>query len=122
MKDARYPSAHFHAGYGMTQRSVRSSGCPTGQRDEAPACGCAEAAKTADCGCREQAREPMCGCMEAMKAPVCGCREQVNLPVMAYVPMQDFGELYSECQALKVGTLFVALNKPFCGKGGCCRD
>lgn len=35
---------------------------------------------------------------------------------MAYVPMQDFGALYDEGDALSAGTLFPELDKPFCGK------
>ena len=40
-----------------------------------------------------------------------------NLPLtMAYVPMQRWGEVYSEPDALQRGTLFPDLDKPFCGK------
>lgn len=40
-----------------------------------------------------------------------------NLPLtMAYVPMQTFTERYAEDKALKAGTLFPALDKPFLGK------
>lgn len=35
---------------------------------------------------------------------------------MAYVPMQKFGEIYNESDALMRGTLFPELDKPFCGK------
>lgn len=38
---------------------------------------------------------------------------------MAYVPWQRWGDLYEPCKALKCGTLFAALNKPFIG---CRRD
>nr|WP_243119040.1 spore coat associated protein CotJA [Roseburia sp. 1XD42-69] len=39
---------------------------------------------------------------------------------MAYVPMQSFQALYEPCEALKNGTIFSELNKPFLGwKGGC---
>lgn len=37
-----------------------------------------------------------------------------NLPLtMAYVPMQTFTERYAEDKALKAGTLFPDLDKPF---------
>ena len=36
---------------------------------------------------------------------------------MAYVPMQKFGALYNNNDALCAGTLFADLDKPFCGKG-----
>lgn len=40
-----------------------------------------------------------------------------DLPLaMAYVPMQKFGEIYSESEALTRGTLFPELDKPFRGK------
>ena len=40
-----------------------------------------------------------------------------RLPLtMAYVPMQKFGEVYSENDALKRGTLFPELDKPFYGR------
>ena len=34
---------------------------------------------------------------------------------MCYVPWQKWGELYDPCKALKCGTLFPVLNKPFGG-------
>lgn len=37
---------------------------------------------------------------------------------MAYVPWQQFGDLYEPDKALSVGTVFPELNKPFVGKGG----
>ena len=40
-----------------------------------------------------------------------------RLPLaMSYVPMQSFGEVYDEHEALKRGTLFPELDKPFYGK------
>lgn len=40
-----------------------------------------------------------------------------KLPLtMAYVPMQQLGEVYSENDALDRGTLFPELDKPFRGK------
>ncbi len=35
---------------------------------------------------------------------------------MAYVPMQRLESIYDPCQALRKGTLFAALYKPFCGR------
>lgn len=40
------------------------------------------------------------------------------IPAMAYVPMQRFEQIYDLSAALKNGTLFPELCKPFCGKGG----
>lgn len=40
-----------------------------------------------------------------------------KLPLtMSYTPMQRFGDLYTEEEALKHGTLFIDLDKPFYGK------
>ena len=35
---------------------------------------------------------------------------------MAYVPMQKFENLYDTDMAFKAGTIFKALDKPFCGR------
>lgn len=40
---------------------------------------------------------------------------------MAYVPFQLFGDTYDPEQALKNGTLFPELNKPYCGQRGTAR-
>lgn len=39
---------------------------------------------------------------------------------MAYVPWQHWGSLYEPEKALKVGTIFPELNKPYYGKRGNC--
>lgn len=40
---------------------------------------------------------------------------------MAYVPMQTFCSTFDLCSALKTGTIFPELCKPFCGKRGIMR-
>ena len=49
--------------------------------------------------------------------PVCGgCGDLAGRALaMAYVPNQQFGEVYEPCAALIAGTLFPDLDKPFCG-------
>lgn len=37
---------------------------------------------------------------------------------IAYVPMQEFGEMYDACKGLKEGTMFPELNLIFCGIRG----
>lgn len=45
-----------------------------------------------------------------------------HLPLaMAYVPCQEYNTTFDLCYALKVGTIFPELCKPFCGKRGGCR-
>ena len=41
---------------------------------------------------------------------------------MAYVPWQQFRNLYDLEQALQVGTIFAELDKPFTGRGGMYRE
>lgn len=46
------------------------------------------------------------------------CMNKKNPPQvvgMTYVPWQHWGEVYEPCRALKYGTLFPILNKPFVG-------
>lgn len=37
-------------------------------------------------------------------------------PTMAYIPLQEGLETYSEEEGLNNGTIFPVLNKPFCGR------
>jgi hypothetical protein len=37
---------------------------------------------------------------------------------MAYVPWQQWQNIYEPCRALERGTIFEELDKPFLGKGG----
>lgn len=62
-------------------------------------------------------------CAAAAAARMNPCRETVaSEPVMAFVPVQQSTAMYNECQALMRGTLFIVLDKPFKGKGGCCSE
>lgn len=40
---------------------------------------------------------------------------------MAYVPWQEWRNIYSAEKGLCIGTIFEDLNKPFSGTGGCCK-
>lgn len=51
------------------------------------------------------------------------CTDKIMPPIppdatvtMAYIPFQQMGETYDEETALRCGTLFPELNKPFYGK------
>lgn len=59
-------------------------------------------------------------CNSGMK-PSCMESSMDTFPLaMAYVPMQRFTSVYELNEALKYGTIFPELNKPFMGsKGGC---
>ena len=61
------------------------------------------------------------GCRCGRTEIVPECPLTASVPVMAYVPWQNWEGLYSENQALRRGTLFMPLDKPFYGKGGCRR-
>ena len=43
---------------------------------------------------------------------------ECRVPAMAYVPMQQWGEAFTPARALRRGTLFPILDKPFTGKMG----
>lgn len=62
---------------------------------------------------------------EATHTADCGCEKRMEFPIpenaavaMAYVPFQAKWEVFDCIQALRCGTLFPELNKPFTG---CCR-
>ena len=40
---------------------------------------------------------------------------------MAYVPWQQWQQIYEPCQGFRQGTIFRELDKPFLWKGGRCR-
>lgn len=40
---------------------------------------------------------------------------------MAYVPWQEWRDIYEADKGFCHGTIFKELNKPFRGKGGCCK-
>lgn len=62
-------------------------------------------------------------CHSVISTPVFAseeCEKIENMPIaMSYVPWQTWKNIYSPEQALRVGTIFEELNKPFCGMGGC---
>lgn len=56
---------------------------------------------------------------EATRKMMETCGTQSPHPVgMAYVPSQEFGELYDAKKGLREGTMFPALNLIFCGVRG----
>ncbi len=83
-------------------------------------CGMARMPAPSSCSCRRED----CAChMPGCPSP----HEEMfshlsHLPdAMAYVPCQKFDEMFDLGYALRVGTLFPQLCKPFCGKRGICR-
>ncbi|MBR4881542.1 MAG: spore coat associated protein CotJA [Clostridia bacterium] len=50
-------------------------------------------------------------------AEYCVCTSQPVSLAMAYVPIQEWGNLYRCCEALDKGTLFADLYKPYCMGG-----
>lgn len=85
-------------------------------------CGPKQAVES-NCGCRQEVKQD-CGCNQEVKQS-CGCKDNIlwgeDYPIgMAYVPCQNFGNLYEMDKALQVGTIFVELDKPFT-VGNCAR-
>ena len=61
-----------------------------------------------------------CGCNNARgqrKAEVKYDTNNLHL-AMPIMPIQEFRELYSPCEALEKGTLYKELYKPYCVRGG----
>lgn len=72
--------------------------------------------------CNETMRNNECCVSPAHTCPVPMLEHADHLaPAMAYVPCQPFTKAYDLCYALKAGTIFPELCKPFCGKRGGCR-
>lgn len=79
-------------------------------------------------GCTNENAQSNRGCMNENIQSNCGCMvkddhadyTQKMVLAMAYVPWQHWGKLYDLNQAFMEGTIFVDLNKPFRGTGGCC--
>lgn len=65
-------------------------------------------------GQRETAHMSNCACERRIDSPI----PENAVVTMAYVPFQEKWEVYDCMQALRCGTLFPELNKPFTG---CCR-
>lgn len=70
------------------------------------------------------------GCQGTYPSPsscTSGCRNTDTIPdclqdlplAMAYVPWQEWGNLYELDKAFMIGTIFEDLSKPFRGAGGC---
>lgn len=99
------------------EASRKEDSCMQASRKQAPRK--QAAGKQASCG--------GCGGMkdaqtESRDAEDCGCdkkcRPEATLPVMVFIEPQTFGRTYNEAEALRRGTLFPVLDKPFMG-GGC---
>lgn len=46
-------------------------------------------------------------------------KSSIQVPAMCYVPWQKWSDLYEPALALKKGTLFKVLDKPFAKNGNC---
>lgn len=61
-------------------------------------------------------------CEEVNTSNMCMHDPLHGLPIaMAYVPWQEWKNIYAAEKALCRGTIFEELDKPFSGKGGCCK-
>lgn len=62
-----------------------------------------------------------CGCRPKPSSPV-KCDPLQGMPLaMAYVPWQEWRNIYNQEKALQRGTIFEELDLPFQGRGGCNR-
>ena len=68
-------------------------------------------------------KEPECSVCTEMHLPACCANDLLSvMPVaMAYVPWQEWHDIYPAEKALHRGTIFEELDKPFLGIGGCCK-
>ena len=68
--------------------------------------------------CAQTQQKKMC---HARPSAPCTRNDLSSFPLaMTYTPMQQFQTVYDIKEALKYGTIFPELNKPFMGwKGGC---
>ena len=73
----------------------------------------------------QRRQNPSSSCGEAVSSP-CSCRiprdplEHMTL-AMAYVPWQQWQNIYEICRGFQRGTIFEDLDTPFHGRGGCNR-
>ncbi len=71
------------------------------------------------CNCPERTAFPE-RAVYTEEAQYCVCTSQPVSLAMAYVPVQEYKNVYGCCEALNKGTLFADLYKPYC-TGGCRR-
>lgn len=76
-----------------------------------------------NCGCSERNEKKGCSCQENTQMKKCdeGCdrgKEPVDkmMPAMAYVPWQQWEDIYCMEEGFERGTVFAQLDKPFIGR------
>ncbi len=75
--------------------------------------------KSSDCGCRTAAPLPAGQDAYGVSQPSdsCGCASAALLAIVT-VPAQPWETPYDPCNALRRGTIFSSLDKPFFAAGG----
>ena len=96
-------------------RRENDCGCDMNRREND--CGCDMNRRDDDCGCDMNRRDDDCDCNRSRRDDDCGHKSHHSVG-MAYVPMQEWCELYEPCEALTEGTAFPSLNLIFCGVRG----
>lgn len=90
---------------------------------ESGGCGCAEAWERGRHGAEMERRQRgpqgcgRCACDDESDARVCGFGVEGGVVAAVYVPMQTFDGVYDMATAMRRGTMFEALDKPFYGDG-----
>lgn len=106
--------------YGNTNRSRGSRSCTQNIRREGHNCNCVDTRTF-----KRQSEENNCSCSEEQNHHSCAeeCMENLcEMPLaMAYVPWQNWRNIYEICKGFQRGTIFAELDKPFLGRGGCNR-
>lgn len=84
-------------------------------------CGCKPEKPVYDCGCQESTEKGAtdCGCVIGTKNGYSDCCEK-DMPgmmvAMAYVPWQQWENLYEVCEGYSKGTIFKQLDLDFLGR------
>ena len=119
----RYASGD--CGYGM-QSQKPSNDCVCNPQPPKPDCGCdmrPSKPEKPDCGCDmrpSKPEKPDCGCVigtsDRDKEGCCEPDMPGKTIGMAYVPWQEWKELYEVCEGFSTGTIFRQLNLEFLGR------
>ncbi|MCI7179179.1 MAG: spore coat associated protein CotJA [Lachnospiraceae bacterium] len=112
-------SRYSRPGMGYPQRSSCNSSRSSSERPHYNTAHLSSERSSAPCGNSES---NTCSCRENRPRTPHMSDPLASLPAaMAYVPWQNWRDIYDIEQGFRCGTIFKELNKPFLWKGGFCR-